>query len=348
MTHDLTSATGAAAAHAYTSNDDALLRQTLREIERTSTFDAAQRRLPYETATQYLQQSKLDWEYDETRGFLNRQLSADPRLQPNDIEVDASHMHACTSCTHDEGLHNSLHGAGSSGEATTVSSSIDVDGRTQLLVDDWAVHTWQNVVRFLEPPTSRRTISLDDHNDVRFGCPCSVSETADKQVRLSYQSGPSIFGAPDGSLDEDLNGRYSWRLSTNGVDGWTNERGPISVNRRGHLGTLTIASGISPAKGTLPNRRSSGNDGLHSVAGYEGRRGRACIASSSNGADFYNIENEADRRKPGLNDDCLSAPGVQGSNSVLARAADSYIDVLVDWKRQRELIWYRKGEPRTS
>ena len=37
-------------------------------------------------------------------------------------------------------------------------------------------------------------IDLDEHDDIRYGCPALLSEV-DGKVRLYYQSGPSIFGA---------------------------------------------------------------------------------------------------------------------------------------------------------
>lgn len=124
------------------------------------------------------------------------------------------------------------------------------------------------------------------------------------------------------------------------VSGWSGERGPISVNGRGYLATLTIAG----ANSSLPPRRSIDATSLplRHLAGYEGRRGRVCLASSDDGQQYFNIDNEYDRRGRGLNDDCLTAPGVAGSNSILARAADTSILPVVDWKRGKEYIWYRK------
>lgn len=88
------------------------------------------------------------------------------------------------------------------------------------------------------------------------------------------------------------------------------------MNGRDHLGTLTVATGAHGGAYSLPVRGSDDASRLQFVAGYEGRRGRVCLASSTDGATFFNIDNQHDRTDRGLNDDCLSAPGVAGSNSV--------------------------------
>ena len=168
-----------------------LIKQTMRAIPREGTQLAHERRLPYAPAPG-LTDASLSQEHDETRAFLDMQLSRDPRLQPDDITVDTDHMRQCTSCGHDAGLRNSLHSA----------TRIDIGTRTQLLVDDWPVHSWTNAARFLEPPRDKHALELDEHGDARFGCPCSAFETADGQVQLYYQSGPSVFGAPDDSWEE--------------------------------------------------------------------------------------------------------------------------------------------------
>ena len=57
---------------------------------------------------------------------------------------------------------------------------------------------------------------------------------------------PSLFGAPDDSWEEDHNSVYSYRRSRDGVSGWTQEMGTISVNNQEHLGTFTIAGKSLP------------------------------------------------------------------------------------------------------
>ena len=192
-----------------------------------STQQARQRRVPYEPHPS-MRADRLAREASETRGFVNRQLSRDPRRQPDDIMVATDHMNACTSCEHAAGLQTALHG----------SPIIDIGNRTQPMVDDWTIHSWQNVARFLNAPRDKQVIELNEHDDARYGCPCSAFETADGEVQLTYQSGPSTFGAPDDSWEEDHNGRYSWRRSRDGVGLWSTESGPISINDRETLGQV--------------------------------------------------------------------------------------------------------------
>ena len=306
--------------------------QTLNPIPRNTVQKASERRVPYEPHSS-IDSTRLEWEFNETRAFLNVQLSRDPRLQPHDIVVTTDHMSSCTSCSHDDGLHASLH----------ATPEISVGNRTQLFVDDYLVYSWQNAARFLESATSKFTIDLDEHQDARYGCPCSAFETADGQVQLTYQSGPSLFNMPDNSWEEDHNGVYSYRRSRDGMTGWTSELGQITVNGREHLGTVTIEGSIGGApKYSLPRVGGSESSRYAYLAGYEGWRGRTCFAGSNDGVNFNNIDNERDRRDNGLNDDCLTGAGVGGSNSALSRAADTYIVPVVDEVRQKEYIWYRK------
>ena len=251
------------------------------------------------------------------------------------IQVDTGHMRTCTSCEHDAALHASLHG----------SAQIDVGNRSQLLVDDYLVHEWENLVRVLESPKEKTMIDLDEHDDIRYGCPCTALEV-DGKVRLFYQSGPSIFGAPEDSWLEDHNGVYSYRHSDDGRTGWTSELGRAEVEGHEHLGTFG-AYGFPPGRFNLPPRPGRGGDpesrpGFKYMAGYEGRRGRACIAYSHDGVQFSNLDNDQDRKKDGLNDDCLTEDGASGANSILARAADTYIVPIVDTVRNKEYIMYRK------
>ena len=62
--------------------------------------------------------------------------------------------------------------------------------------------------------------------------------------------------------------------------------------------------------------------------------GRACLAWSTNGKDFFPLGSEDDKDNDG---DCFG-----DSKSVLERAADACILPLVDVKRNRELVWWRK------
>ena len=196
VTHDLVSESTAAK---HPAPD--LVRQTLREIGKADVVLAATRGVPFEKPARY-DQSMLDREFAGTKAFLSKQLSKDPRLQPSDIVVTTDHMSQCTSCTQDEGLKTALHGGDTRRE---------IAQRTQLLVDDWLIHEWSNVVRFLEPPADKRQVPVAARQDVRFGCPCSVYETEDGKVQLAYSSGPH-----DPDPEVDLNNKYSFRTSADG------------------------------------------------------------------------------------------------------------------------------------
>lgn len=160
-----------------------LTAQVMREIP-TAVQQAKERRLPFEPPDK-VNREYLNWEFDENRRFLNKELKKDPRLKPNDVEVSIDHMSTCTSCSNYEGLHQALHPQG----------TIDIGKARQLLVDDWPIHSWQNVVRFLNPPDERiPVLDAQDDKDARFGCPCSIMQTQSPGVPL--ESG----GTPDGGI----------------------------------------------------------------------------------------------------------------------------------------------------
>ena len=148
-------------------------------------------------------------------------------------------MRSCAMCANEHGHWASLHSrgqraAGSSGrlhekrEGAAVPSPRKIGNRVQLLVDDWLVQSHQNVLRFLDPPTSqvpvlhptsdvkpkakatRNTISIAKSNDskaarsgtdwhgstaaaskdTRFGCPCSALAAPDGGVWLWHAATP--------------------------------------------------------------------------------------------------------------------------------------------------------------
>ena len=321
VTHDLTSATGPSANFAYIASDNALLRQTLRPIEPTVTVLASRRRLPVEAPPLYRNQSKLDWEYDETRSFLQKQLRQDPRAQPADFVIDDSHLNLCMSCVHDNGLHTALQGE----------QMISISNRTQPMVDDWTIYSWENVVRFLNKPAEKGALGLESHNDVRFGCPCGSMEMPDGTVKLYYSSGPHSPNG-DGPGRVSYKNRYSTRQSANGRTGWTEER-QVQVNSHAFLGTFTP----TPYSSLPPRGNHPASAILPFVAGYEDKHGGACVAYSRDGNEFYNLDNTIDRTGNGLNDDCL-----ENSNDYLGRAGDTYIQPVVDPKRSREMVIYRQ------
>ena len=319
VTHDLTSASGPSAAFAYHASDHALLHQTLRPIVQGETVVAAQRRVPNEPHPLYMNQSKLDWEFDETRGFLNKILRQDPRARPENLVVDDSHLNFCTSCPHDQGLNTTLHGE----------ETLDLGNRTHPLVDDWPIYSWQNVVRFINRPVQKSRLDLEDHHDVRYGCPCGSVETPDGQVKLYYSSGPHN---PNGDGPDRLGykNRYSTRISPDGRTGWTPEA-QVQVNSHAFLGTFTPTGyGALPPTGQHPPSAT-----LPIVAGYEDKHGGACLAYSRDGQEFFNIDNDNDRH--GDNNWCL-----ENSNDYLGRAGDTYIQPIVDPLRNREMVLYRQ------
>lgn len=158
-----------------------LAAQSMRPIpkERQS---AAQRRVPFEPAA-HVNDEYLKWEFTDTKDFLHKELKKDPRLKPDDVEVSTDHMSTCTSCKNYNGLKAVLHGA----------EVVDFGTTRQLLVDDWPISSWTNVVRFLNQPEKRiPVLDTNDELDVRFGCPCSIIQTESPGVSLKDG------GVPDG------------------------------------------------------------------------------------------------------------------------------------------------------
>ena len=88
----------------------------------------------------------------------------------------------------------------------------------------------------------------------------------------------------------------------------------MQVNRHAFLGTITLVN-----NGSLPARGKGASSALKYLAGYEGRRGRSCIAGSQDGIEYTNLGSSTDDR---VGSDCF-----EWSNSVLARAGDTYIQV---------------------
>ena len=323
--HDLSSPRGDAAVDnegnsVYVANNNALVRQTLRSIPSAQEFLAATRPLPYEPHHLYRNQPKLDWEHQETVAFLDRTLRKDPRMKPEDVIIDKSHLNYCTSCGHDDGLHDVLHG-----EAT-----IDIGNRTQPLVDDWPIHSWQNVVRFLNEPQEKQPLVLNDKGDSRFGCPCGSIVTPDGNVKLYYSGGPSLDDGPTDA--RGYKNRYVSRISTDGVSGWT-EEDKVEIFDREYLGTFTPTD----TKSLQPSDDLESYHALPLLAGYEDKHGGACLAFGYNGQKFFNLGNVHDSEDEGLNDYCL-----KNSNDYLGRAGDTYVQPVVDHKDQKEYVWYRQ------
>ena len=312
VTHEIVSADASAAPD--------LIAQSLRPIRRAVTHLAHDRRVPFAPPLA-VDAAYLARQHEGTRAFLDMQLSRDPRLQPSDVVVNTDHMRQCTSCAHDRGLHQALHG-----EAV-----LDIGNGTQLLVDDWAIHSWQNSVRQLEPPAAQHRLILGSSGgggdgDARFGCPCSAFETAERRVQLTYQSGTGPRSGSGAEWTHEHMGIYKYSTSADGVSGWSEPQGPITVNGKGQMGTLTIKGGARGARYSLPShqaeRAAAGSGRPHDpaaaaenttrlrfLAGYEGWRSRACFAASDDGVTFSNLDNDHDRRDPHLNDDWCEPAG---------------------------------------
>ena len=108
-------------------------------------------------------------------------------------------------------------------------------------------------------------------------------------------------------LDHELNQRYAWRTSADGVSDWSPEGGTLTVNGRDHLGTIAVETGVRGEPFSLPARPGHGGGGrLRFVVGYQGGRGRACVARGDDGENFVNLASPDDRRSGG---DCLVSAG---------------------------------------
>ena len=313
VTHDVTSAL---IDYSETDGVIGLVAETLRPISRDMPHLANERRLPF-APHQSLDAQRLAWEYDETLLFRSKHLAEDPRARPDWAIVNLDHNERCMSCEQDAGLQLSLHG----------SEVIDIGGRTQLLVDDWAVHSWQNVARVLEPPQEKRAFDIRTSDENRYGCPCSSMETEDGRVTLIYNGG-------------DVHAR---RTSADGVTNWSDPE-PVLINGRAYgkreseLGTLDVV----PTPSLLSRNPSAAGrqpQKLLYLGGYQGKGGTACIASSSDGRAFNTMASTHDVNRGNQHWDRLACLG--NVHSALGRAGDTYVHLLVDPARQRELVWYR-------
>ena len=321
----------------------ALEAQTRRAISSEMDELASVRRLPCEPAA--LSEAALVREFEETISFRSRQLKKDPRRKPTDVEVSFTHLGRCTSCDNYAGLWRSLHGE----------STVDVGTRPQLLVDDHVVERWRNAVRFLNPPISPPrpilTPAATSPPDQRFGCPCSAEVLRGGGVRLWHASGGYVDeslvreagiereegGYPVPRLKADWPARYVVRTS---ADGYTNWSAPLAVSHD-MLAVGTFA--VSP-----PPLRAAANDDDPGAAdasprrpyyaGYEGYLGRTCVARSDDGVRWRSLGAAADGATPGSADHACG----RGLRSFLGRAADTYITVVADDARRRDLVWHRR------
>ena len=302
---------------AYHAEFPGLVPQTLRPIPSRLPHSARSRRVPHAPNPAAADLSRLAWEYEETTAFIGKQLKKDPRLKPDDLRVSFEHLDSCQSCANYQHVHANLH----------ASATLDIGTASQLLVDDLLVEGWSNLVRFLNPPSLKQPVlrasaprSTGDPSELRFGCPCSVVQDgtgyrlwhtgngAAKQTRLNDRFGVTGLRQPSSFVRRSADGLVDWSDAV-----------PVRLDGKEPSGTFAAAVGAGASAGRL-------------VAGYEGRRARACLATSSDGVNWATISAApAGRRRS----DCWD-----GSTSFLGRAADTYVLPLTE--PASPLVWYRR------
>ena len=252
-----------------------LVPQTLRAIPPGIPHLARSRRVPHAPATSAADIDHLAWEYGETAAFIGKQLKKDPRLKPDDMQLSFEHLDSCQSCKNYAQHHASLHS----------SPRLEIGTRPQLLVDDFVVERWTNLVRFLNSPASRKPVlhpapmprDGSGVRPLRFGCPCSVVRDAagyrlwhtgngkKAQTRVNDRFGVRGLREPTAFV----------RRSADGLTGWS-EPQPVLIDGKEPFGTFAASAGAGASAGQL-------------VAGYEGKRARACLASSSDGVNWRTV-----------------------------------------------------------
>lgn len=291
-----------------------LVPQALRAIPARIPQFARSRRVPCSPPAA-IGSAQLAWEYEETGAFKDKILKKDPRLRPSEVQLNFEHLDTCQSCKNYKMHHESLH-----------ARPLDVGTRPQLLVDDLVVERWSNLVRFLNSPIERRPVlrapapSVGGVPQLRFGCPCSVVRDATgyrlwhtangqaKQTRVNDKFDVTGLRQPSTFV----------RHSSDGLSGWS-EPVPVTLDGKETTGTFAATSGM-------------GAPGSRFVAGYEGNRARACLASSVDGTKWVTMAGKAvgRRRMP----DCWD-----NSHSFLGRAADTYVQPLSE---PEPMVWYRR------
>ena len=292
-----------------------LVPQSLRAIPAHIPQFARSRRVPCSPPAA-IGSERLAWEYEETGSFKDKVLKKDPRLRPSEVQLSFEHLDTCQSCKNYQMHHASLH-----------ARPLDIGTQPQLLVDDLVVERWSNLVRFLNSPTERRPVlrapapSAGGAPQLRFGCPCSVVRDATgyrlwhtangqaKQTRVNDKFDVVGLSQPSTFV----------RHSADGLGGWSDPV-PVALDGKETTGTFAATSG-------------SGAPGSRFVAGYEGKRARACLASSVDGIRWVTMaggRGGGRRRMPDCWDD---------SHSFLGRAADTYVQPLIE---PEPLVWYRR------
>ena len=297
-----------------------LVSQTLRPIPARISHLALSRRLPHAPgATTNLEQ--LAREYNETVTFIGRQLKKDPRLKPDDVQLSFEHLRTCQSCANYQHVHAALH----------TCTALDIGTTQQLFVDDFVIDRWSNLVRFLNPPSMQQPVLRAPEplqarapRQLRFGCPCSVvrdgagyrlwhtGNGGGVQTRVNDRLGVVGLRQPTAFV----------RRSANGLDGWS-DAVPVRLDGKEPGGTFAIAVGAGASAKRL-------------VAGYEGKRARACLATSTDGVDWATVAAPQGAASKGKRrSECWD-----GSTSFLGRAADTYVLPLTELAPP--LVWYRR------
>ena len=298
-----------------------LVSQTLRPIPARISHLARSRRVPHAPgATASLEH--LAREYNETVAFIGRQLKKDPRLKPADVQLSFEHLHTCQSCANYQHVHAALH----------TSADLDIGTTMQLFVDDFMIDRWSNLVRFLNPPTMQEPVlrapeplQAREPRQLRFGCPCSVVRDSTGYRLWHTGNGGGVQTRVNDKLGVvGLRQPASFfRRSANGLDGWS-DAVPVRLDGKEPSGTFATALGAGASADRL-------------VAGYEGKRARACLATSIDGVDWATVAAPQGAASKGKR---RSSECWDGSTSFLGRAADTYVLPLTELAPP--VVWYRR------
>ena len=249
------------------SSASSLAAQVLQPL-RSHTVSSVARRIPYEPNPEY-DAARLAWEFSETWSFQQKQLKKDPRVQPEDIQPTYGHLAKCTACEHRAEMAQVLRHGGSS-------APLKLGHEWQLLVDDYLVDTWRNLVRFLKSPTSQKVVMKPRRTGfARFGCPCSIIQPKqdNDSFRLYYASG-QVAGETFRYREWPKEMRVA--TSSDGVN-WGSSR----VSRESARSVI-LDNGHIGMTGTFTAAESRGRSETL-IAGYEGANSKACLARSVDG-----------------------------------------------------------------
>jgi len=186
--------------------------------------------------------------------------------------VSYDHLSSCTSCQQLREVEQAVH-----------ASSVNISTGWQPLLDDYAVHSWRNVVRFLNPPDSQRVVLQPQQtSELRFGCPCSIIHAAGS-FRLYHTAGTVAGNSsryPDWPLD------YVFSSSTDGVSRWSK---PKRVQLDGWAAGVTGSFTASVERTPVAHGKNTSGTSPMFVAGYEGSNSKACLAHSLDGVRWSTI-----------------------------------------------------------